>query len=118
MGADTKAKTWGGGALEALDFRLRQDFQQLEQARHVFAVVGEFVAAQTANEGRDGDAGRPSVSTGADTESNTQAAAHFSSLSTPFSLMQLAMTMAEAMPSPFRERSIRSVGFVPLSSWI
>ena len=55
---------------------------------------------------------------GADTEANTRAAAHFSSLSTPFSLMQLAMMMAEAAPSPLHERSIRSVGFVPLSSSI
>ena len=46
------------------------------------------------------------------------AAAHFSSLSTPFLLMQLAIMMAEATPSPLRERSIFSVGFVPLSSSI
>ena len=58
------------------------------------------------------------MSMGADMQANTRAAAHFSSLSTPFSLMQLAMMMAEATPSPFRERSIRSVGFVPLSSLI
>ena len=45
-------------------------------------------------------------------------AAHLSSLSTPFSLMQLAMMMADATPSPLRERSIFSVGFVPLSSSI
>ena len=56
------------------------------------------------------------VSAGADTKANTLgAAAHLSSLSTPFSLMQLAMTMADATPSPFLERSIFSVGFVPLS---
>ena len=46
------------------------------------------------------------------------AAAHFSSLSTPFPLMQLAMMMAEATPSRLLERSIFSVGFVPLSSSI
>ena len=45
-------------------------------------------------------------------------AAHLSSLSTPFSLMQLAMMMADATPSPLLERSIFSVGFVPLSSSI
>ena len=45
-------------------------------------------------------------------------AAHLSSLSTPFSLMQLAMMMADATPSPLFERSIFSVGFVPLSSSI
>ena len=45
-------------------------------------------------------------------------AAHLSSLSTPFSLMQLAMMMADATPSPLPERSIFSVGFVPLSSSI
>ena len=58
------------------------------------------------------------MSVGADTEANTRAAAHFSCLSTPFSLMQLAMMRAEATPSPFDERSVRSVGFVPLSSSI
>ena len=45
-------------------------------------------------------------------------AAHLSSLSTPFSLMQLAMMMADATPSRLFERSIFSVGFVPLSSSI
>ena len=41
-----------------------------------------------------------------------------SSLSTLFPLMQLAIMMAEATPSPMRERSIFLVGFVPLSSSI
>ena len=55
---------------------------------------------------------------GGDTKANTLWA-HLSSLSTPFPLMQLAMMkMAEATPSPLRERSIFSVGFVPLSSSI
>ena len=55
---------------------------------------------------------------GADVKANTRSAAHFSSLSTRFSLMQLAMMMAEATPSPLFDRSIFSVGFVPLSSSI
>jgi hypothetical protein len=55
---------------------------------------------------------------GIDRKANTRAAAHLSSLSTPFSLMQLAMMMAEATPSPLLERSIFSVGLVPLSSSI
>jgi len=50
------------------------------------------------------------------------AAAHFSSLSTPFPLMQFAIIMAEATPSRapslLPERSIFSVGFVPVSSSI
>ena len=54
---------------------------------------------------------------GIDRKANIRAA-HFSSLSTLFSLMQLAMTMAEATPSLLPERSIRSVGFVPVSSSI
>ena len=54
-------------------------------------------------------------STGVDMKANTRAAAHLSSLSTPFSLMQLAMMMAEATPSISLERSIFSVGLVPLS---
>jgi len=58
------------------------------------------------------------VSTGIDRKANTRAAAHLSSLSTPFSLMQLAMMMAEATPSISLERSIFSVGLVPLSSSI
>ena len=46
-----------------------------------------------------------------------------SSLSTPFSLMQLAMMMADAHPRLIfllntLEKSIFSVGFVPLSSSI
>ena len=46
--------------------------------------------------------------------------AHLSSLSTPFSLMQLPMMMADAdaILSRLFERSIFSVGFVPLSSSI
>ena len=55
---------------------------------------------------------------GAHTEANTRVAARFSFLSTPFSLMQLAMMMAEATPSFLSERSIFSVRFVPLSSSI
>ena len=35
---------------------------------------------------------------GADTKANDSAVAHLSSLSTPFSLMQLAMMMADATP--------------------
>ena len=58
------------------------------------------------------------VSASADTKANTGAAAYWSSLSTLFSLMQLAMMMVEALPSPLPERSIFSVGFVPLSSLI
>ena len=56
---------------------------------------------------------------GADTKAKHYGvAAHLSSLSTPFSLMQLAMMMAEATPRSLRERLIFSVGFVPLSSSI
>ena len=56
---------------------------------------------------------------GADAEGEHYgAAAHFSSLSTPFVLMQLAIMMAEATPRPLPERSIFSVGLVPLSSSI
>ena len=62
---------------------------------------------------------RASVSMGADTKANTLgAAAHLSSLSTRFSLMQLAMMMAEATPRSLQERPIFSVSFVPLSSSI
>ena len=46
------------------------------------------------------------------------AVAHFSSLSTLFPLMQLAIMEAEATRNPLSEMSIFSVGFVPLSSSI
>ena len=64
--------------------------------------------------------GEGQVSAGADTKANTTcgAAAHLSSFSTPFPLMQLAIMMAEATPSPLLGRSIFSVSFVPLSSSI
>ena len=68
--------------------------------------------------GKMGNSKRIGVSMGADMEAPTQAAAHLSSLSTLFSLMKLAMMMAEVTPSRFPERSNRSVGFVPLSSSI
>ena len=45
-------------------------------------------------------------------------ATHLSSFSDPLPLMQLAMMMAEATPSFLYERSIFSVGVVPLSSSI
>ena len=45
-------------------------------------------------------------------------APYLSSFSDPLSLMQLAMMMAEATPSFLFERSIFSVGLVPLSSSI
>ena len=41
-----------------------------------------------------------------------------SSFSTPFPLMQLAMMMVGTTLRPLLERSIFSVGFVPLSSSI
>ena len=72
MGVDTKAKTWGGGALEALDLRLREDFHELEHARHVKAVSGKVVLAQAASEESVGGVDRPSVSRGADTKVNTR----------------------------------------------
>jgi hypothetical protein len=65
-----------------------------------------------------GNGERIGVPRGIDRKANTRAAAHYSSLSTPFSLMQLAMMMAEASPSLLLERSIFSVGLVPLSSSI
>ena len=36
---------WGRRAPEAFDLRLREDFHELEHARHVRAVVGEGVLA-------------------------------------------------------------------------
>ena len=45
-------------------------------------------------------------------------AAHMSSFSDSLPLMQLAMMITDSMPSPLPERSIFSVGLVPLSSSI
>jgi len=73
---------------------------------------------ENVSEEQRGHGERAGVSMGIDIQANTRAAAHFSSLSTPFSLMQLAMMMTEATPSPLLERSIFSVSLVPLSSSI
>jgi hypothetical protein len=80
------------------------------------ALGSDHVVLETA--ARSGDSERVGVSMGIDIKANTRAAAHLSSLSTSFSLMQLAMMMAEATLSPLPERSIFSVGLVPLSSSI
>ena len=83
------------------------------------ASVSNLVVIETAKHGR-GWGGERQACQWALTQKRTLygAAAHFSSLSTRFPLMQLAIMMAEATPSPLRERSIFSVGFVPLSSSI
>eukprot|EP00964_Phaeocystis_antarctica_P086334 scaffold54666_cov68-Phaeocystis_antarctica.AAC.7 len=117
MGADTKTNTQElvrapGGLLERL-----QRGVALEALRERSSCLrAETVERETAStwERRWG----LRVSMGIDRKANTRAAAHFSSLSTPFSLMQLAMMMAEATPRCLLERSIFSVGFVPLSSSI
>ena len=116
QGALTERRTpSGGGALEVGDHRLLEDGSE-----YGGALCSNVVAPNTASEGQDGNGERVRVSMGADTKANTTcgAAAHLSSFSTPFPLMQLAIMMAEATPSPLLERSIFSVGFVPLSSSI
>ena len=118
MGADTKAN-----ALELV--RVPSSLLQRLQRGVALESLGEsgssfraeFVARETASTGAG--AGAESCQW-ALTQKRTLygAAAHFSVLSTPSPLMQLAIMMAEATPSPLRERSIFSVGFVPLSSSI
>ena len=74
--------------------------------------AAELVVGQAATRERG-------VSMGADTKPilslGARRGAHLSSLSTPFSLMQLAMKEAEATPSPLLEKSSDSTGSVPLS---
>jgi hypothetical protein len=114
MGIDTKANTlWGGSAPQIGDMRLLE-----AGGERGGALVSDLVVLQTVSEEQSEDGERSGVSMGIDTKANTRVAAHFSSLSTPFALMQLAMMMAEATPSLSSERSIFSVGFVPLSSSI
>ena len=86
---------WGSSALEMGYHRLLEDGSERGGA-----LGSDSVVVETADEGRSGDGERvASVSMGIDRKANTRAAAHYSSLSTPFSLMQLAMMMAEATPS-------------------
>ena len=115
QGALTERRTLsGGGALEVGDLRLLEDGSERGGALGSYAVHVE-----TASEGQNGNGESAGVSMGADTKAKLYgAAAHFSSLSTPFPLMQLAIMKAEATPSPLTARSIFSVGFVPLSSSI
>ena len=65
MGADTKANTRGGGALELGDSRLFEDGSERGGAP-----VSDIVVADTAGEGRSKDGERAAVSTGADTKAN------------------------------------------------
>ena len=60
-GTDTKANTWGGGALELGDSRLFEDC-----SKRGGALVSDVVGPETASEGWRGDGERVSVSTGAD----------------------------------------------------
>ena len=83
----------------------------MDIATSIVVDAAELVAIQAAK-------GRRGVSTNAHTKANTPGAAHLSSLSTAFSLMQFAMMMADATRSFFGERSIFLVGSVPLSSLI
>ena len=66
MGADIKANTRGGGALELGDSRLFEDGSERGGA-----LVSDLVAAETADEGQDGIGERVGVSMGADRKANT-----------------------------------------------
>ena len=65
MGADIKANTRGGGALELGDSRLFEDGSERGGA-----LVSDVVAAETAGEGQDGTGERVGVSMGADRKAN------------------------------------------------
>ena len=67
MGADTKANTRGGGALERGDSRLFEDGSERGGA-----LGSELVVTETVNKGRSEDGRRVSVSTGADRKANTR----------------------------------------------
>ena len=68
MGADTKANTRGGGALEGGDLRLLED-----SSEHGGALNSDVVAKKTASErrGEDGERGREQPCQGALTERRT-----------------------------------------------
>ena len=66
MGADRKASTRGGGALELGDSRLFEDGSERGGA-----LVSDGVATETAGEGRGEDREKAVVSRGADTKANT-----------------------------------------------
>ena len=65
-GADRKANTRGGGALELGDSRLFEDGSERGGA-----LVSDAVALETAGEGRGEDHEKAVVSRGADTKANT-----------------------------------------------
>ena len=117
MGIDTKANTvLGGGALERGHGASLEPLAQLGDALRgvvAVAITAELVVGQTAKEG--------CVSTGADTQKqkHSRGGSALELLEHAILLdMQLAMMMADATPSLLLERSIFSVGFVPLSSSI
>ena len=107
----------GGGALERGHSASLEPLAQLGDALRgvgAFAIrvdAAELVVGQTAM--------RRMLSMGADAKPilslGARRGAHLSSLSTPFSLMQLAMKEAEVTPSPLLEKSSDSTGSVPLS---
>ena len=66
-GADTKANTSGGGALEAGDLCLLED-----GGERGGALVSDVVISETADEGRGGDGERVDVSMGADKKANLE----------------------------------------------
>ena len=65
MGADIKANTRGGGALELGDSRLFEDGSERGGA-----LVSDVVASEPVNERWSGDGERSGVSRGADTKAN------------------------------------------------
>ena len=66
MGADRKANSRGGGALEHRDSRLFEDGSERGGA-----LVSDGVAMETAGEGRGEDGEKAVVSRGADRKANT-----------------------------------------------
>jgi len=65
MGADVKANTGGGGALQLLDLRLLEDGGERRGA-----LDSDVVAVEAAGEERSEDGERAAVSRGADTKAN------------------------------------------------
>ena len=68
-----KSEHSGGGALQLSDLRLLED-----GGERGGTLVSDAVEPETASEGRSGNGGRASMSTGIGTKANTRAAAHFS----------------------------------------
>ena len=96
MGADTKANTRGGGALEGGDLRLLEDGSECGSA-----LVSDGVVIETAKHGRGWGGERRGVSMGADTKANTSRAVAYSRV-----VICVSLRMAASAEAPLSSISL------------